>query len=360
MSWINENKTAAVTIGVGAVLTIALVGVGLKFSGQANDAALTYKDNLTTINSLESAPTSPEPETVQELGQLVGTYSDRVAQLKERLTKYGVEKITPVSGQAFNDELKGEVEDFKALAKSRNIIVPDEFYMGFEEYRQQLPKSEAAGHLSYELKATSWFFDRMLDSGLERVISIVRKPIKVEEAAASQSRTPPRNGRGKSQDSSPDVMIRMPIEIVVEAKKGAWAKILTSIASADAEHFFVIRGLRVVNEKTKGPDQNAVTFGVPDEEADDDGGDSDFVIPDAEDAGAELEEKAMAMEDKAMAKDDVAMQEMPDKAEGEEVVKSVLGTESIFIALQLEIIHFLPNVDVPEGPRKDARSPAAN
>lgn len=347
MSWIQENKPAALTIGVGAVLTLGLVGLGFSFGSSADEAAQAHQSSLSAIKSLEQSPTTPEPAKVKELAASVEAYALRVDGLKKRLSQFGVEEIEPMTPEAFNNQLKQTVESFRAAATAKDVLVPEEFYMGFEEYRDKLPKSEASGYLNYELSATNWLFNELLKDGMQRVISVVRKPITQE----TNQPPAPTNARPKpgAAPEPPKVMVRMPIEIVVEARKESWAKVLTAIASSEAEHFMIIRGMRIVNEKTVGPAAADISFDDPKDASGDDGGGNDggfdFILPEAEEP---LEEPVDGEESEETEEEEAA--EIPGKASGDEIVKPVLGTENVFIALQLEIVHFLPDVKIPGAP----------
>jgi len=186
----------------------------------------------------------------------------------------------PLSPTEFQDKLKASVTAVRTKAGENNIKLPEKFYLSFDKYETSPPSNEAAAPLGRELKGIEWVVNQFLAhpaTQVQAVVSLLRADLPEENERGSKSG---RSGGGGSGGSGPgaggpggavkpgqggggggsgrrDLVKYHPFDIVVSCKPAALREVLKTITGSQAPQFYVLRQIRIRNEKEKGP-QKAV------------------------------------------------------------------------------------------------------
>ena len=149
------------------------------------------------------------------------------------------------------------VEDVSHVAQQTGVALPEEFYLGFEQYRGSPPDAAATPLLNCQLNAING--SRDASSSRQRSTSstsIKRAPLPQESRRRLLGGATPRPpGPGKPGAPAGDLVGKHPVEIAFTAQPSRSAS--RSTRSPSDKRLFVVRALQVKNQVDKGPPRDA-------------------------------------------------------------------------------------------------------
>ncbi len=258
MNWRNPFLTG--------YLALTVVGVGLfgylAYSASTHYAEVseTYDTQVQRLQKLQNRRPFPSDENNAKMRALSAEYRAEYDQLVQAFSRMQrpLEAITP---QTFQDRLRDYVSAVNAAAKQNGVALNEDFYLGFDQYRNALPTSEAAPALARELDAIRFVVDSLITSKV-REIKGIKRDLLTEEGARPAATPAPRPGAPAAPKPAPtpaSLISTSAFNIIFIADQGRFRQALNTIVSAP--QFFVIRSLNVQNEKLEGPSQNPETPG---------------------------------------------------------------------------------------------------
>jgi hypothetical protein len=347
MSWIQENRFAAGLGGITAVAAAGLIFWGIKAGGSYNQAKEEYTAAADQVDSITKGPLYPSDENLQAKKKAVADYEKSVADLQKAFEKYRTPTPPNVEPAKFSEALlKAKEVAAKAFTEARPQAteVPPEFFLGIEDYTGSPPPEAATGILTYQLEAVSELMANLAAAAPTKVLNVHRPKLIEEEGK-------PFDAKGKSFRA-------LPVEIAFTGNEASLRKFVSSLDDSKT-HYYVVRSIRVVNEKAKAPTAADSQFekegdakpegGAP--AADPFGGAGGFVLPGDEPAkpaeGATPPAEAPAPGDAAAASGDGV------------ILQQVLGSEKIHVFLRIDILQFLeaPKADAAKGESAKAKTP---
>lgn len=255
MNWRNPFLTG--------YLAVTVIGVGvlgyLVYSSATRYAEVTetYDTQVLKLHQLQNRKPFPSPENAETFRKLTEQYRSEYDRLLATLTKSQrpLEAITP---QAFQDRLRDFVSAVTAAARTNNVTLAENFYLGFDQYRDALPTNEAAPALARELDSVRLVVDRLIEFKVKGINGIKRDLLPEEPGGAKPEPTPrPRLGANTPPPPGPGVVSSNSFTISFVADQGQLRQALNSIVTAD--RFFIIRSLNLQNDKLEGPLQKEDT-----------------------------------------------------------------------------------------------------
>ena len=200
--------------------------------------------------------------------------------------------------------------------------VPEPFFVGFESYRTVLANGKTTGLLEYQLSGIKELMLALAKSKPRALNNLYRPRLPEEDG---QTFTPPANAVTRS----------FPLEITFTGPEKSARDFLTSIA-ASKNQFFVVRSLRVSNEKKTPPMAADAKFDSPalEKKQEDAGGfDGGFVLPG----------------DTAPSVDGAPAAEAPasKQVDTSRILSQVLGNEQVNVFIRLDLLQFLPVKKLP-------------
>src|SRR5690606_13773811 len=157
----------------------------------------------------------------------------------------------------------------EALANA-GTEVPPQFFLGFESYTNSPVRKEATGILGYQMDAVAELFNGLAAAKPTRLINVFRPALDEES--------------GKSFDATGKSYRALPIEIAFNGTEASLREFLSSLDDSK-KFYYVVRSIRVSNEKQKAPTASDAEFRQEEEAADSGAGASDafagggFVLP---------------------------------------------------------------------------------
>lgn len=243
-------------IGYLSVTAVGVAALGfLAYSSYSHysEVDASYQDAVQKLQSLQNRTPFPNIENNEKYAASTAEYRAAYEKLLERISKMqkGVETITP---QAFQDRLRALVSDVENAAKQNGIKLPDGFYLGFDQYRDELPANEAAGPLARELDAIHLVVDDLITNKVHEILGIKRTLLPEEQGAAPKPDETSMHRRGRpiaAPEAGAGIVTANPFDIAFIADQSQTRQALNAIAQAD--QFFIIRYLTIENSSLTGP-----------------------------------------------------------------------------------------------------------
>jgi hypothetical protein len=331
MSWIQENRFAAGLGGITAVAAVGLIFWGIKATGSYDQAKEEYNASADQVEAITKGKLYPSDANLQAKKKAVADYEKSVGDLQKAFAKFRVPTPPNVEQDVFTANLlKAKEVVAKAFSEVRPqpAELPAEFSMGNETYTVKPPEKGATGILTFELEAISELMANLAEASPTKLLNIYRQPLEEES--------------GKVFDPKGKSFRAMPIELSFTGTEATLRKFLSSLDNSE-KHYYVVRTMRVVNEKLKAPTAADSQFekegeakpegGAPAADPFGGAGGGGFVLPGEEPAPAAGGATPPAAGGAAPAA-------APAGGDGV-ILQQVLGSEKIHVFLRIDILQFL-------------------
>jgi hypothetical protein len=238
-------------LGIAIVSSIWLL---LTAKNNWNHAGSEFKEVAAALNRLESLAPYPNGENLRRFKAEVHEYGDVLQQLREEARNY-VLPLEPLAPNEFQARLHVAITSLAEKARVGKVKLPEKFYFGFDEFAASLPSAIAAPFLGQELGQIESLFEILLEAKVEAVTAFRRISRPEEQGAVLIPASG--NKPGPGQRITGKAVEQDLIETSFISTSAAARKVLNQIASN--RQFFVVRLLRVRNEKEKGPGRESLT-----------------------------------------------------------------------------------------------------
>jgi hypothetical protein len=334
------NSKEKTFIGILAGATVICVGGLFVFAGKGTSRVETATEQFTTlseeINKMQNLPLYPTAQNLTNKEKELAAYQANANQLAEKLQAMRPAQINNTDPQTFTNTLVKTAEETMKAYEAAGLTVEGEtgplprgFYLGFENYTSTPAQQGATGILTYELAAISEVHSILAAAKPVKLLNFMREPLPEE----------------KNQPYTPTTGVpyrALPFEISFAGPESTMRNFINGLQTSKS-HFFVIRSIRVMNEKPTGPKASDVEFEVKAPKAADgavgggafDGFDN-LIAPDA----APVPEGAPAVAEPPKPKEE-------PKGDSSRILKQVLGAENIQVFLRVDILLF----DAPAAPK---------
>lgn len=326
-----ENRFPIILGATTAALVGGLVYWGLSSSGKYNTAKEDYDSAVSEITKLTRGPAYPDSANVSAKEKAVAEYKAAVDEMQKTFDKYRETKLTNVKADAFSDALRKARKDLVEKCEKSGTEMPADAHLGLGVFTRETVDAKNTGVLLYQLQAFETLFGYLTDAKVAKVQNIHR-PVLDEE-------------KGKKVDLKGKSYRAHPIEITFSGRESSLRDFLSAID--DSEKFaFVVRSIRIKNEKGTAPSAKDARFEVAVEETEDASpfGAGGFEFPDdeesAEDDVPEAEVEESVVEEEAPVED-------AGPSDSGQILKQVLGDELVEVFLRIDVIQFLDPKPLP-------------
>lgn len=241
---------------IAAVILVVVVGCGaLAFF--ASGAFTTYQDTMAAytqavqkLQGFQNKVPFPNDANIKSAEALRDGYQAKLTALKSQLAALQVAKEENVSPQQFQDTLRSTVNAVVSRAESAKVGLPEGFYLGFIEYKDNLPTEKAAPELARQLTIITRIVEDLIgpnpeNPGVKSVDSLERTPLRVETGAPA---TAPAAGAKEKPQPALEVQ---PFVISFTAEQGKFRIAFNNLLKNP--QFLILRSLSLTNSKTEGP-----------------------------------------------------------------------------------------------------------
>jgi hypothetical protein len=242
MDWFKQNPF----LGGLALVTIPLVIASGFFAYNAHaDFVLQteeYSAKMSAVAQARGAKPSPS-QTNLTAAQAEKAEAEKIlGEMKALVSQKSGRVNTSLNPQAFQDLLNVKVSAIEKAAESAEVKLAENFYLGFDEYRNQLPPAAAAPLLGQQLDSISRVITILIDAGVKEIKSIKRQQLAVE--------SPKQETTDKPKEDANDLTL-VPFDVSFVADQSNFRLALTEIITADPLIF--VRLVNVANSQPAAP-----------------------------------------------------------------------------------------------------------
>jgi hypothetical protein len=325
MSWIQENRFAAGLGGITAVAAIGLIAWGVSAGKKYNQAKSDYEAAAAAVSSMKGGALYPDQDNLAGKRKAVEDYEKSVKDLQALFKPFAAATPPNIEPDAFSENLATAKDAAAKAFADAGTEVPPEFFLGYESFTNTPPRKEATGILSYQMEAVGQLLANLAAAAPSKLINIHRPPLEEES--------------GKTFDPKGKTYRALPVELSFTGNENTLRTFLSSLDDS-GKYYYVVRSLRVINEKQTAPTAADGGFKAAEEEAAAEGGGGNdpfggggFVLPG--------EEEEAPAEGETPAEDAPADTPVPAAGGEEKILQDVLGAEKINVFLRIDILQFL-------------------
>lgn len=252
MDWFQKNRwlgTFLSVLGVATLLSLILLFVA---KGSFGGALAHFNDAAAERMRLERLDPFPSDANYKKMKVHIENYGVALQRFKEELKTHVLPAPSELAPNEFQSRLRQAIGATTEKARANKVRLPENFFLGFDEYTAALPNKDAAPLLGQELSQIQMLMNILIDSRVDSITSLKRTPL-AEERGAPPTATPvPGRKPAAPSTAGPKTLERPIVDLKFSASPSAMRKVINQIAGAN-EQFFIIRTLHVRNEKDKGP-----------------------------------------------------------------------------------------------------------
>lgn len=337
MNWIKSNPFVSGLAGITFLLCGILFFLASKWRTQYGEAKTGFDDAYLGVTTAESTALYPTVDLRDGKSKALSEHRDALGNLTKLFEKYRPEKTENITPQAFTDRLLTANEQVtKAFGET---ALPENFFLGFESYRDQLAKPDATGTLLHQMDGIKAALMGLAEARPSALLKILRVAVPEET--------------GSNFQPAPNDMARFfSCELTFKGSEQSAKDFLNSLGATDS-HYFIIRTLSIKNERETPPQVSDAKFEtIANEEATDAPanpfGEAFFEQPDA--APLPTPEESVAPAGDA-APEAVAPETPAPPAAAQDtarILMQVLGNEELTVFVRFDIAMFLPSKELPK------------
>ena len=259
MNWYRENRWLGNFLIAFAVTALLALWFLFRARSGFTEASAQFNEAATERNRLEHLNPFPNEGNFRKTRTALDDYSATLTKLKADL-RAQVLPVEPIAPNEFQSRLRRAIVNTTEKARANRVKLPENFHLGFDEFRTTLPTTAAAPLLGQELAQVELLFGILIDARVDAIAAVKRTTPPAEATAAP---TPPPKKPSAPANAAPPVVERAIVDLTFTASPSAMRKVSNQIASAERQ-FFIVRTLYVRNQQLKGParEQTAATAGT--------------------------------------------------------------------------------------------------
>ncbi|MEM1083476.1 MAG: Amuc_1100 family pilus-like protein [Verrucomicrobiota bacterium] len=330
-----ENKFPIV---LGAVTAVAVGGLaywGMSSSKKYDTAKSDYTDRVAELKRLTSGPAYPSPENVSAKEKAVSEYRASIDGMQKSFDKFRAPKLENVGVDDFGDALRNAREEFVAKFEKAGTEIPEGSHLGLGVFTRETVDKNDTGVLLYQLGAFKDLFGKLADAKPAKVLNIFRP------------RLPEETG-GKFEPGGKTFRPHT-IEVVFTGREESLRQFLASLDDSE-NYYFVVRSMRVKNEKPVPPNAKDARFEAPKPAAVEEAnpfGEGGFVFED--DTEEDSEERTEEGTEEEVVEEEPVEEEPVEAGDSSQILKQVLGDELIQVFMRIDVIQFLEPRPLTKG-----------
>lgn len=259
MNWYRENRWLGNFLIAFAITALLALCFLFRARSGFTEASAQFNGAATERNRLEHLNPFPNEGNFRKTRAALDDYGATLTKLKAEL-RAQVLPVEPIAPNEFQSRLRRAIVSTTEKARANRVKLPENFHLGFDEFRTTLPTTAAAPLLGQELAQVELLFGILIDARVDAIAAVKRTTPPAEATAAP---TPPPKKPSAPANAAPPVVERAIVDLTFTASPSAMRKVSNQIASAERQ-FFIVRTLYVRNQQLKGParEQTAATAGT--------------------------------------------------------------------------------------------------
>jgi hypothetical protein len=242
-NWFKKNPFAAGLAAATAVLTLAAIYFVYAQNASFVEQTDTFSTNTTTLGRLQSAKPFPNQENLKAAESEAKLAAKILDDLAAEVSRQSIALDPSLTPRDFQDKLSSAVAAAETAAASTKVVLPEDFYLGFADYKAQPPSEAAAPMLGQQLETIANVTGLLLKSGIRQLVGIERAPLPSESDSNDEE-----NKSGKSDATAVQLA---PFDVELVADPVAFRNALSAIVTA--QPVVLVRLVSVTNSNPTPP-----------------------------------------------------------------------------------------------------------
>lgn len=242
MDWFKQNPFFGALALLTAVLVIASGYFAYSTYAEFNLQAEEYANKTSAIAQARAAKPFPNQANLEAARTEKAEAEKILGEMKSLVAEKSGKFDPSINPQAFQDRLNAKASELEKAAHSAKAKLPENFYLGFDEYRNQLPSVAAAPLLAQQLESIANVVSILIKSGVSEIKAVKRQPLIVESAKQQKN-------EGNKNNASDLTLAPFDVSFVSDQTnfRLALAKIIT------ADPMIFVRLVSVANSQPNAP-----------------------------------------------------------------------------------------------------------
>lgn len=251
--WFKENRWLGTFLVVVGLTTLLALWFWWSAKSSAGEAAEEFNAAATERMRLERLDPFPNEANFRKLKVHIDNYAASSERLKEDLKSHAIAATLELKPNEFQTRLRQAMLTTSEKARASRVKLPENFALGFEEFTVGLPNTVDAPALGQQLAQAEMLANVLIDAHVE-AISVFKR---LTNAAPATVTAPPK----KPMTNAPKLLERGVVDLTFTAAPSVMRRALNQIASSP-QQFYIVRTIRVRNEKEKGPTRETAATDV--------------------------------------------------------------------------------------------------
>jgi hypothetical protein len=251
MNWFRQNRFLSQFLIVLGIATIASAVFLWQAKSRRDEAQARFSESATELFRLQRLSPFPNEANLQKMKAQAQEYAADLSKVKEAL-KTRMLPTPAIAPNEFQTRLNQLRTIFSEKARTNKVKLPENFFLGFEEFAAALPDTAAAPLLAQELAQVELMLNIIIEARVDAITSLRRVPL--AERSAPVVTPAPVAGRPTptAVAKAPPLIERNVIDLSFAGTPSALRRVLNQLATAE-QQFYIVRTLHVLNEEEKGP-----------------------------------------------------------------------------------------------------------
>ena len=249
MNWARNNRFLA-----GFLAVVVIVGGGLTYLlissfSHYSDVSTQYDSQVAELKRLQGLSLTPTDANVKRYEEVQKDYQEKVLDLQTQMAALEPAPANPpLTPLQFQDRLRKVVEETVQHAQAAGVILPEGFYLGFEQYRGAPPDTAATTLLNTHLTEVQNLVDLLISQHIEKIGAMKRGLLPQETGSASPL---PAAGNKPAVAAPAPLVAKYPLDISFTSLPSSFRESINRITSDKT--FYIVRALQIRNQMDKGP-----------------------------------------------------------------------------------------------------------
>lgn len=239
MDWFKNNTF----LGALALITAVLTGAAVYFTWGTQENLSLQKDEFLSLtgrlSSLQGGKPFPNQANLDAAKVELEEAQKTLSEISAKVAAQSAPLKSSLSPQQFQDALNAGVAKVSKVAGEKGVTLPDNFYLGFDQYRAQPPSPTAAPQLGQQLESITEAINILLKSNVRSISAVTRPLLPIEDG-----------GQTEKTNERPEIYLA-PFDVEFVAEQSNFRQALEAIIRAQPLLF--VRALQVLNSNPKSP-----------------------------------------------------------------------------------------------------------
>lgn len=233
MNWFRQNRFLGAFLAALTVAALASLVFGWMAKSGFEEAKARFDENASELNRLQRLTPFPTEPNVARMKTQADEYAAELNRTKEEL-KTHVLPVTAMAPNEFQARLRQAMAAVNERARANRVKLPDNFYLGFEEFAAALPDNIAAPLLGQQLAQVELLLNTLIDARVDAISAVKRVRPAGQRAGAPPAPTasPAGTPHKVTTTAAGPLIERNSVEATFVSNPGAARRALNQITSA--------------------------------------------------------------------------------------------------------------------------------